>query len=752
MERYWYTSSERACFCYQHEMVDQETILEPYLPSIAWNCTGMLGLKEPAFAVKHDVEPVFAMKSEVMDEGTSIEPCLQQSSWKDTVMFHLKEPAFAIEHEVVDRGTSLEPCLPSAAWNYTGILDLREPAFAVKHEVLDEESSVETCLLQNPLNPPNLVQKDTAKFMGRYCYTSSNEPAFAIEHEMVDKGTSLEPCLPSTEWNDTGIHELKEPTFAVKTEVVDEGTSVETCLLPNHLNPINLVEKDTDAVKTEVVDEGTSVETCLLPNHLNPINLVQKDTGILHLEEPVFAVKSEVMDEGTSTEPCLQQSSCKDTGILHLKEPVFAIEHEVVDNGASLESCLPSTAWNNTAVNNEVVDEGTSVESCLLPNHPNPPNLVQKEQSFPSRKRASPVCDVSAGCGHKSTRLVDTQDKHLFRCETVSDDYRTNVRSDVNQIKEEPDADNTFMDKIQQGVITGKSRDGAEDSSRRTSASVQKIKQAPMLSKANEIKGQDKNSKDINDEQGMQRGCAGSNRCNVSSNKSDARRKVRDTLRLFHGVLRKLYINTKKMMGPVPGVEIGDLFNYRVELDIIGLHKPIQSGIDFIKQDDKIFAISVVASGRYDNDVVSCDMLIYTGQGGNVAGGCKQLEDQKLERGNLALKNSIVERYWHEPGRFGKLIYKFELRRVPHQVELTRKKVKQPKKSKIRKGACKDSNLEGIETSICVDITTVKKTQFLAVNDIDDQKPHQFTYITEVIYPDWCRPIPLRAVIVRMVA
>ncbi|KAL3528327.1 hypothetical protein ACH5RR_007649 [Cinchona calisaya] len=46
----------------------------------------------------------------------------------------------------------------------------------------------------------------------------------------------------------------------------------------------------------------------------------------------------------------------------------------------------------------------------------------------------------------------------------------------------------------------------------------------------------------------------------------------------------------------------------------------------------KIYATSIVNSGRYQNVIKSSDVFIYTGQGGN----------QKMVRGNLALKHSMV--------------------------------------------------------------------------------------------------------------
>jgi euchromatic histone-lysine N-methyltransferase len=226
-------------------------------------------------------------------------------------------------------------------------------------------------------------------------------------------------------------------------------------------------------------------------------------------------------------------------------------------------------------------------------------------------------------------------------------------------------------------------------------------------------------------------------------NDSIARNKVKNALRLFQAVSRSLsqeaeakaksnekerrrfdlqaakilkekgsYVNEgDKILGPVPGVEVGDKFQYRIELNIIGLHRQIQGGIDYVKHRNKILATSIVASGGYYDELDNTDVLIYTGQGGNVMSNDKDPEDQKLERGNLALKNSseeknpvrvirgsdsmdgkykiyvydglyLVESCWQEMGSHGKLVYKFRMRKIPGQPKLALKDVKQSKRFK----------------------------------------------------------------------
>jgi len=50
-------------------------------------------------------------------------------------------------------------------------------------------------------------------------------------------------------------------------------------------------------------------------------------------------------------------------------------------------------------------------------------------------------------------------------------------------------------------------------------------------------------------------------------------------------------------------------------------------------------AVAIVLSGQYEDDLDNSEDVIYTGQGGNnLLGDKKQMQDQKMERGNLALK------------------------------------------------------------------------------------------------------------------
>ncbi|KAF7064656.1 hypothetical protein CFC21_070921 [Triticum aestivum] len=164
-----------------------------------------------------------------------------------------------------------------------------------------------------------------------------------------------------------------------------------------------------------------------------------------------------------------------------------------------------------------------------------------------------------------------------------------------------------------------------------------------------------------------------------------------------------LKINSLKTIGPVPGVEIGDIFFYRIEMCIVGLHAPSMAGIDYLSAKlvagrDESLAVSIISSGGYENVEDETDTLVYTGQGGNSRRKDKEKHDQKLEKGNLALSNSAskknqirvvrsardpfsitagkvyiydgvyrIEDSWMDTAKNGFSVFKYRLRREPGQ-------------------------------------------------------------------------------------
>ncbi|KAM1018514.1 hypothetical protein ACFX2C_040136 [Malus domestica] len=232
----------------------------------------------------------------------------------------------------------------------------------------------------------------------------------------------------------------------------------------------------------------------------------------------------------------------------------------------------------------------------------------------------------------------------------------------------------------------------------------------------------------------------------------------------------KRFCMMKKRIGRIPGIRVGDEFQNRAALTVVGLHCQFRKGIDYIKNSNgKIYATSIVNSARYDNDSVeSPDTLIYSGEGGNpgVTDSEKRLEDQKLERGNLALRNSMeakshvrvvrcfkclsasstayfydglynVTGCWQKRAKFGKLVYVFLLRREPGQPKFAIPRRKVSSKSMKRPATpilCKNDISQGKE-----------KTPIRAVNKVDsDESPPSFNYISDTIYPDFVKSTETR--------
>ncbi|KAL0921962.1 hypothetical protein M5K25_005916 [Dendrobium thyrsiflorum] len=229
-----------------------------------------------------------------------------------------------------------------------------------------------------------------------------------------------------------------------------------------------------------------------------------------------------------------------------------------------------------------------------------------------------------------------------------------------------------------------------------------------------------------------------------------------------------LRTNMGKRIGSVPGVEVGDIFYFRIELCLVGMHAPSMAGIDYMMaryaEVDEPAAISIVSAGGYENDEGDVDVLIYTGQGGgggNRHAEKKQFDDQKLERGNLALEKSThrgnlvrvirsakdmnlisgkiyiydglykIHESWIDKGKSGFNVFKYKLLREGGQPEglVVWKRTAEWILNPSSRGRV-----------ILHDISSgVENMQVCLVNEVDDAKgPSHFTYATSVKY---MRPI-----------
>lgn len=150
-----------------------------------------------------------------------------------------------------------------------------------------------------------------------------------------------------------------------------------------------------------------------------------------------------------------------------------------------------------------------------------------------------------------------------------------------------------------------------------------------------------------------------------------------------------------RLFGHVPGTVVGQIFHDRAELSHAHVHRPLRGGISGAGRDG---ADSIVVSGGYVDDEDYGDQIIYTGAGGRDPSTGRQVADQTLERGNLALATSCdqglpvrvirgaggdkmhspqsgyrydglfsVVRYWPEVGSDGFRVWRYDLRALTDQ-------------------------------------------------------------------------------------
>ncbi|KAI5341486.1 hypothetical protein L3X38_020760 [Prunus dulcis] len=196
--------------------------------------------------------------------------------------------------------------------------------------------------------------------------------------------------------------------------------------------------------------------------------------------------------------------------------------------------------------------------------------------------------------------------------------------------------------------------------------------------------------------------------------------KLESNKRLYEGKEEEMLENKEilrgtKRIGSIPGIDVGHQFYSRAEMVAVGFHSHWLNGIDYMGQSYSKgeysnytfpLAVAIVISGMYEDDLDNAEDVVYTGQGGhNLTGDKRQIQDQVLERGNLALKNCVeqcvlvrvvrgheckssycgklysydglykVVQYWAEKGISGFTVFKYRLRRADGQPALTTNQV-----------------------------------------------------------------------------
>lgn len=109
--------------------------------------------------------------------------------------------------------------------------------------------------------------------------------------------------------------------------------------------------------------------------------------------------------------------------------------------------------------------------------------------------------------------------------------------------------------------------------------------------------------------------------------------------------------NLPRMIGEIPGTCVNQSFISKVEMAIVGMHRRVMGGIDFVSKGGEgspsnscdsflPLALCVVLAGRYGDEANDLDEIVYVGEGGRDPRG-RVYRDQRLSGGNLALHNSM---------------------------------------------------------------------------------------------------------------
>uniref|UniRef100_A0A0D9W7S2 SET domain-containing protein n=1 Tax=Leersia perrieri TaxID=77586 RepID=A0A0D9W7S2_9ORYZ len=234
--------------------------------------------------------------------------------------------------------------------------------------------------------------------------------------------------------------------------------------------------------------------------------------------------------------------------------------------------------------------------------------------------------------------------------------------------------------------------------------------------------------------------------------------RIRPDLQAYR-IFREQFIkecDEKKYIGNVPGIQVGDIFHLRVELCVVGLHRPHRLGVDHIKQEDGTsLAVSVVSYTEPSDVKNNLDVLVYSGSMTAIA-------NQKIEGTNLALKKSMdtntpvrvihgfittlngkklrtyiygglytVVKYWREKESEDNYVYKFRLRRMEGQKHIDIQEI------------LKSGQTESYGAVIIKDLSRgLERIPVSVVNSISDEYPMPYRYISRLQYPRYYKPAP----------
>ncbi|KAE8805650.1 Histone-lysine N-methyltransferase, H3 lysine-9 specific SUVH5 [Hordeum vulgare] len=216
--------------------------------------------------------------------------------------------------------------------------------------------------------------------------------------------------------------------------------------------------------------------------------------------------------------------------------------------------------------------------------------------------------------------------------------------------------------------------------------------------------------------------------------------------------------NDESYVGHVPGTHVGDIFRARVELCVIGLHRPHRLGIDHIKKEDgTCIAVSIVAYANISHVKNNFDALVYSGSR-------TATMNQKIEGPNLALKKSmdtktpvrvihaftinakknsqrksilvygglyLVEKYWREKESEDRYVYMFRMRRMAGQKHIDIEAIMKSGQAEPYDGVIMKDISQGLE-----------RIPISVLNSISDEHPVPYIYMSRLKYPPNYQPAP----------
>ncbi|XWS53730.1 hypothetical protein CRYUN_Cryun10bG0025600 [Craigia yunnanensis] len=230
---------------------------------------------------------------------------------------------------------------------------------------------------------------------------------------------------------------------------------------------------------------------------------------------------------------------------------------------------------------------------------------------------------------------------------------------------------------------------------------------------------------------------------------------------------RGLWLNRdKRIVGAIPGIEIGDVFFFRMELCLVGLHGQVQAGIDSLaasqSSNGEPIATSIIVSGGYEDDQDAGDSIIYTGHGGQDKFS-RQCMHQKLEGGNLALERSMhygievrvirgikyenrvsskvyvydglykIHDCWFDVGKSGFGVYKYKLLRIDGQPEMGSSIMRFAESLRTRPLSSRPVGYLTLDISL-----KKEKVSVFLYNDIDsDHDPMYYDYLANTVFPPY---------------